>query len=80
MTEMPRYRYEELADQIQEEVRSGKLAKGAALPAERRMTEVYGVSIGTVRRAVALLRLRGVVATLPAKGTFILGAGADDGA
>ncbi|WP_030264554.1 winged helix-turn-helix domain-containing protein [Streptomyces violens] len=80
MSEMPRYRYEELADQIQEEVRSGKLARGAALPAERRMTEVYGVSIGTVRRAVALLRERGVVATLPAKGTFILGTGADDGA
>ncbi|MFE7159158.1 winged helix-turn-helix domain-containing protein [Streptomyces sp. NPDC057636] len=77
MSEMPRYRYEELADQITEEVRSGTLAKGAALPAERRMTEVYGVSIGTVRRAVALLRERGVVATLPAKGTFVLGAGAD---
>ncbi|GAA1235090.1 winged helix-turn-helix domain-containing protein [Streptomyces aureus] len=74
---MPRYRYEELADQITEEVRSGTLAKGAALPAERRMTEVYGVSIGTVRRAVALLRERGVVATLPAKGTFVLGAGED---
>ncbi|MFD0033712.1 winged helix-turn-helix domain-containing protein [Streptomyces sp. NPDC127172] len=75
MSGMPRYRYEELADQITEEVRSGTLAKGAALPAERRMTEVYGVSIGTVRRAVALLRDRGVVATLPAKGTFVLGAG-----
>ncbi|MCX4644091.1 winged helix-turn-helix domain-containing protein [Streptomyces sp. NBC_01446] len=78
MSEMPRYRYEELADQIQAEVRSGKLAKGAALPAERRMTELYGASIGTVRRAVALLRERGVVATLPAKGTFILGAGAEE--
>ncbi|MET7903089.1 winged helix-turn-helix domain-containing protein [Streptomyces sp. NPDC005336] len=75
MSELPRYRYEELADRIQEEVRSGKPAKGAALPAERRMTEVYGVSIGTVRRAVALLRERGVVATLPAKGTFVMGAG-----
>ncbi|MGP4002739.1 GntR family transcriptional regulator [Streptomyces sp. 8N706] len=55
------------------------MSKGAALPAERRMTELYGVSIGTVRRAVALLRERGVVATLPAKGTFILGAGAATG-
>lgn len=44
------------------------------------MTEVYGVSIGTVRRAVALLRDRGVVATLPAKGTFILGTGTENAA
>ncbi|PGH49941.1 winged helix-turn-helix domain-containing protein [Streptomyces sp. Ru87] len=72
---MPRYRYEELADEIQAEVRAGSLPVGAALPAERRMTELYGASIGTVRRAVALLRERGVVATLPAKGTFVIGAG-----
>lgn len=77
---MPRYVYEELADRIQEEVRSGRLPVGSALPSERRMTEVYGASIGTVRRAVRLLRERGVVATLPAKGTFVLGAGAEGGA
>lgn len=29
---MPRYRYEELADQITEEVRSGTLAKGPPSP------------------------------------------------
>ncbi|GAA3797197.1 winged helix-turn-helix domain-containing protein [Streptomyces chiangmaiensis] len=79
MTDLPKYRYEELADQIQEEVRSGKLPKGAALPGERAMTEIYGVAIGTVRRAVRLLRDRGVVATLPAKGTFVLGAGGTEG-
>ena len=76
---MPRYRYEELADQIQEEIRAGTLPVGSALPAEKAMTEIYGASIGTVRRAVALLRERGLVATLPAKGTFVLSEEEPDG-
>ncbi|WP_264296562.1 hypothetical protein [Streptomyces sp. C8S0] len=36
------------------------------------MTELHSVSIGTVRRAVVELRKRGLVATLPAKGTFVI--------
>ncbi|MEU7407546.1 GntR family transcriptional regulator, partial [Streptomyces sp. NPDC044948] len=31
-----------------------------------------GVSIGTVRRAIVELRNRGLVATLPAKGTYVI--------
>lgn len=72
MGELPRYEYVKLADEIAGDIASGKLPSGAALPAERAMTELYGVSIGTVRRAVAELRGRGLVATLPAKGTYVL--------
>ncbi len=36
------------------------------------MTDLYSVSIGTVRRAVVELRRRGLVATLPAKGTYVI--------
>ncbi|MFF8829699.1 GntR family transcriptional regulator [Streptomyces sp. NPDC015131] len=71
--DLPRYEYVKVADVIAAEIASGKLPKGAALPGERAMTEVYGVSIGTVRRAVAELRKRGLVATLPAKGTYVIG-------
>jgi DNA-binding GntR family transcriptional regulator len=44
------------------------------------MTGLYRVSIGTVRRAVVELRKRGLVATLPAKGTYVIGmpGGTDD--
>ncbi|MFD5480637.1 hypothetical protein [Streptomyces hawaiiensis] len=35
-------------------------------------TDLYSVSIGTVRRAVVELRKRGLVATLPAKGTYVI--------
>lgn len=73
MTDLPRYEYVKLADAIATDIASGKLPQGAALPGERAMTDVYGVSIGTVRRAIVELRKRGLVATLPAKGTYVIG-------
>ncbi|MFE9699075.1 GntR family transcriptional regulator [Streptomyces sp. NPDC006270] len=72
MSDLPQYEYVKLADRIEADIRSGKLPHGAALPGERAMTEIYGVSIGTVRRAVRALRERGLVATLAAKGTFVV--------
>ncbi|MFD6323385.1 winged helix-turn-helix domain-containing protein [Streptomyces sp. NPDC058442] len=73
MTDLPRYEYVKLADAIAAEIASGKLPQGAALPGERAMTDLYRVSIGTVRRAIVELRKRGLVATLPAKGTYVIG-------
>ena len=72
VSDLPKYEYVKLADSIAADIASGKLPKGAALPGERAMTDLYGVSIGTVRRAVQELRRRGLVATLPAKGTFVI--------
>jgi DNA-binding GntR family transcriptional regulator len=72
MSDLPQYEYVKLADRIEGEIKSGKIPAGAALPGERAMTEIYGVSIGTVRRTLRELRERGLVATLPAKGTFVL--------
>ncbi|MEU2827307.1 winged helix-turn-helix domain-containing protein [Streptomyces lavendulae] len=72
MTDLPRYEYMKLADAIATDISSGKLPLGAALPGERAMTSLYSVSIGTVRRAVVELRKRGLVATLPAKGTYVI--------
>lgn len=72
MSGLPQYEYVRLADRIEADIRSGRLPVGAALPGERAMTELYQVSIGTVRRAVRELRERGLVATLAAKGTFVL--------
>jgi DNA-binding GntR family transcriptional regulator len=41
------------------------------LPGERELGQQYGVALGTVRRALDVLRERGLVVTLLAKGTFI---------
>lgn len=74
MAQLPQYEYEKLADRISAEIAHEHLPVGARLPAEREMIDIYGVSIGTVRRAVRELRERGLVVTLPVKGTFVVAA------
>jgi DNA-binding GntR family transcriptional regulator len=66
------YVYMRVADQVEAEIRSGRLPKGARLPNEREMGAQYGVAPGTARRAVQALRDRGLVVTLPNKGTFVV--------
>lgn len=65
------YVYVQLADYVQAQVAVGELVPGTRLLAESDMATEYGVSLGTVRRAVRLLRERGVVVTVPSKGTFV---------
>ncbi|WP_198156269.1 winged helix-turn-helix domain-containing protein [Thermobifida cellulosilytica] len=65
------YVYAEMADHLAARIESGELPAGARLPGERELAESYGVALGTARRAVKELRDRGLVITLPAKGTFV---------
>jgi len=67
------YLYRAVADHIAARISAGELALGARLPGERDLAAEYGVALGTARRAVADLRERGLVTTLPAKGTFVTG-------
>ncbi|WP_432092107.1 GntR family transcriptional regulator [Streptomyces sp. NRRL F-5630] len=72
------YVYAQVADQIEAEIRSGRLPHGARLPNERDLGAQYGVAPGTARRAVRELRDRGLVVTLPNKGTFVTVEGPDE--
>ncbi|WP_328495785.1 winged helix-turn-helix domain-containing protein [Streptomyces sp. NBC_00414] len=65
------YIYMHMADHIEARIRSGELSPGARLPGERDLAEEYGVAHLTARRATRELRERGLVITLPAKGTFV---------
>ena len=67
----PAYVYAKVADHVAARIAAGELAAGAMLPGEREMAAEYQVAIGTIRRAVEELRDRGLVVTLPAKGTFV---------
>ncbi|MCQ8772336.1 winged helix-turn-helix domain-containing protein [Streptomyces telluris] len=67
----PAYVYMQLADHVAARIEAGALRPGARLPGERDLAEEYGVAIGTVRRATRELRDRGLLVTLPAKGTFV---------
>jgi GntR family transcriptional regulator len=69
----PGYTYRKVADHVAARIAAGELAPGAMLPSERDMAEQYSVAVGTIRRAVEELRSRGLVVTLPAKGTFVAG-------
>ncbi|MEU4212755.1 winged helix-turn-helix domain-containing protein [Streptomyces sp. NPDC026206] len=65
------YVYMQVADHIAARITAGELRLGARLPGERDLAEEYGVAIGTARRAIQELRDRGLLVTLPAKGTFV---------
>lgn len=67
----PVYVYMQVADHIAARIASGELRPGARLEGERELAEQLGVAIGSVRHAVKVLRDRGLVVTLPAKGTYI---------
>ena len=65
------YEWERIAADVAAQIESGALPPGAMLRGERAMAEEYGVAIGTVRRAMKDLRDRGLIVTLPHKGTYV---------
>jgi len=69
----PAYVYMRVADHIAARIAAGDLPADARLPGERELATEYGVAIGTARRAVEELRERGLVVTLPGKGTYVVG-------
>lgn len=68
----PVYVYVQVADAIAAQIHSGRLPAGAMLPGERALMDEYGIALHTARRAVRELRDRGLVITVPAKGTFVV--------
>lgn len=64
--------YQQLANTIEAKIQAGELAPRQPLPSETQLRQEYGVARGTVRQAVALLRERGLVVTIPQRGTYVL--------
>lgn len=65
------YRYVQIADHIEQQIRNGVLAAGAALPSNPDLAEEYGVARMTVRRAIEILVERDLVAVLRGRGTIV---------
>jgi DNA-binding GntR family transcriptional regulator len=63
--------YMRVAGDIAARIASGELKPGARLRAERDLAQYYGVSYGTVRRAMEVLRERGLITTVHGRGTFV---------
>jgi GntR family transcriptional regulator len=63
--------YMRVVDDIAGRIASGDLGSGARLLSERALAEHYGVSYGTVRRAMEVLRERSLITTIHGRGTFV---------
>ena len=63
--------YVRVADDIAARIASGELKAGARLRSERDLAEFYEVAYGTVRRAMQMLRDRGLIETIHGRGTFV---------
>jgi GntR family transcriptional regulator len=63
--------YVQLADVLRGMIESGELQPRALLPSESYLQQEQGVSRGTVRMAVAILRDEGLVVTIGGRGTFV---------
>ncbi|MFT3975020.1 MAG: PLP-dependent aminotransferase family protein [Amaricoccus sp.] len=72
--------YRRLADGIEAAIASGAAPEGAKLPPQRDLAYDLGVTIGTVGRAYALLRERGLVSGEVGRGTYVLPRPAPSGA
>lgn len=64
--------YVQVADLIAGQIERGDLAPLQPIPSEDRLTAELGVARGTIRRAVQELRDRGLVFTLPQRGTYVV--------
>lgn len=67
----PRYRYEEIADDLQERIVGGEFPPGSRLPSRRELTADYGVTEPVIDRAMQVLRVKGITETLPGVGVFV---------
>ncbi len=63
--------YEQVARQIEAQIRTGDLVPGAKLPPERAMGARFGVSRGVVREAIKVLSTMGLVESRQGSGIYV---------
>lgn len=68
----PKPLYHALAQSITIDIERGAHPVGSTLPSEKNLMSVHGVSRQTVRRALALLRFQGLIASRPGVGSMVL--------
>lgn len=60
-----------LAEQIIEQIETGKLKPGTALPSQRDLAKLFKVGLGSVREAIKILDVMGYLEVIRGKGTFV---------
>lgn len=64
--------YARLADQLELDISEGRIEAGAKLPPQRELAYEVGATVGTIGRAYALIRERGLVSGEVGRGTYVL--------
>jgi DNA-binding FadR family transcriptional regulator len=67
----PRYRYEEIADDLQRRIEAGEFPPGSRLPSRRELTAHYDVTAPVIDRAMQILRVKGITETLAGVGVYV---------
>jgi GntR family transcriptional regulator len=63
--------YKEIKRQMMKALTGGEWKPGEAIPAERRLSERFGISIGTVRKAIDELVAENILIRQQGRGTFV---------
>jgi DNA-binding GntR family transcriptional regulator len=63
--------YKQLAGILRGMIERSELEPGQPLPSEAYLQQEHGISRGTVRMAIGLLRDEGLVITLSGRGTYV---------
>lgn len=63
--------FRQIADQLRDAIRSGRLAENERIPSETQLTEHYGVARMTVRHAISVLAAEGLVLAEHGRGVFV---------
>jgi len=64
-------RYQQLRDDLVHRIAGGEWSPGGAIPTEAELSQHYGVSTGTLRKAIDLLVAEGVLLRSQGRGTFV---------
>jgi DNA-binding GntR family transcriptional regulator len=67
----PVHRYRQVIDDLTRRIEDGEWPPGARLPSETELTEEYGVSRSTVRKAKDILAERGLIEIRQGLGTYV---------
>jgi DNA-binding GntR family transcriptional regulator len=70
--------YLQLVEILAERISRGDWQPNRPIPSELQLVQEFGIARGTVRRAVAVLRERGLVFTVPQRGTYVAPSSASD--
>ena len=64
--------YQQVADILRAEIKSGKYRKGMRIPTESELVERFEIARSTARRSIAVLRDEGLIRTVPQRGSYVL--------